>query len=109
VHWVSLQHGKTMAHPVTNLAFQTWDDTAGLIHNLDAIVSVDTSCMHLAGALNKPLAIMLSGNSVWLFGTKANKFRWYPSARLYRNEGRGYENAIDRLVADIRSGVWPGR
>jgi hypothetical protein len=105
VHWVNLQHGKKMPYPVTNLPFDAWEDTAGLIHNLDAVVSVDTSVMHLAGALNKPLAIPLSANSCWKFLLKGSKCIWYPSAVLYRNETYGMEEAINQLVPRIRNGT----
>ncbi len=107
VHWVSLQHGKTLPHPVMNPPLiaegkATWEDTAGLIHNLDGIVSVDTSIMHLAGAMGKRLLVPLSGNSCWKFLKTGKKCVWYPTARLIRNEGRGFENAVDQLIGVIR-------
>ena len=109
IHWVSLQHGKTMPYPVMNLPAiaegkATWEDTAGLIRNLDAVVSVDTSIMHLAGAMRKPLYVPLSGNSCWKFLKTGTKCVWYPTARLIRNQGRGFENAVDQLIGAIRNG-----
>jgi tetratricopeptide (TPR) repeat protein len=104
VHWVNLQHEKIMPYPVTNIPFQSWEDTAGLIKNLDAVVSVDTGVMHLAGGLNAPMAVLLSGNSCWKFLRKGSKLPLYPSATFYRNEGRGFEQAITDLVAAIRAG-----
>lgn len=104
VHWISLQHDKTMPYPVSNVPFKTWEDTAGLMHNLDAVVTVDTGVMHLAGGLNKPMAVPLSGNSCWKFLKKGKKLNLYPSATFYRNEGRGFEEAINELVAAIRNG-----
>lgn len=107
VHWVNLQYGETLPYPVTNIPFETWEDTAGLIHNLDAVVSVDTGPMHLAGSMNKPMAVLLSGNSCWKFLRKGRKLGWYPSATFYRNETRGFENALNELIVDIRNGtVW---
>ncbi len=105
VHWINLQHDTSMPHPVSNIPFQTWEDTAGLITNLDAVVTVDTGVMHLAGALNKKMAVLLPGNSCWKFLKKGDKLRLYPSATFYRNEGRGFEKAIDKLIADIRNGT----
>lgn len=107
VHWVSLQHGAKMPFPVTNVPFTTWEDTAGFIHNLDAVVTVDTGVMHLAGGMNKPMAVILGGNSCWKFLAKGKKLRLYPSANFYRTEGQGFEDSINALVADIRSGAWP--
>lgn len=103
VHWVNLQHGKPMPHPVTNFPFDTWEDTAGLIHNLDAVVTVDTGTMHLAGGMNKPMAVLLPANSCWKFLRHGKKLPLYPSATFYRNESRGFEEAITELIAAIRS------
>lgn len=106
VHWVSLQYGKKLPYPVTNLEFKTWEDTAGLVHNLDGIVTVDTGVMHLAGAMDKPMAVLLSGNSCWKFLTKKSKLPLYPSATFYRNNGPGLENSINQLVPAIRNGLF---
>lgn len=106
VHWVSLQFGKNVAYPVTNLGLETWEDTAGLIHNLDGVLSVDTGVMHLAGAMNKPMAVPLGGNSCWKFLTKKNKLPLYPTATFFRNETQGFESAINQLVPAIRNGLF---
>lgn len=103
IHWVNLQHGKIMPYPVTNVPFETWEDTAGLISNLDAVVSVDTGTMHLTGTLNKPMAVLLSGNSCWKFLRKGKKLPLYPTATFYRNPGRGFEDAITELIFAIRN------
>lgn len=113
VHWVSVQHKTPMPYPVTNVNFDSWDDTAGLIANLDGLVTVDTGTFHLAGCIGKPMAVTLTSNSCWKFlqgsGLSRPKCVWYPNARLYRNEGagKGIEHSIDLLIQDIRNGVWP--
>lgn len=104
VHWVNLQHGKQMPYPVSNIPFETWEDTAGLVHNLDAVVSVDTGVMHLAGSLGKKMAVVLAGNSCWKFLNKGTKLPLYPTATFYRNDGQGVEQAVTSLVAAIRNG-----
>jgi hypothetical protein len=104
-HWINLQFEKPMPYPVTNLNFKTWEDTAGLIMNLDAVVTVDTGVMHLAGSLGKPMAVILSGNSCWKFLRKGKKLPMYPTATFYRNEGRGMEEAVTELTAAIRAGT----
>jgi len=76
---------------------------------LDGVVSVDTGVMHLAGAMRKPMSVLLSGNSCWKFLKTGEKCHFFPTAKLYRNEGYGFDNAIDRLVADIRNNVPFGR
>lgn len=108
VHWVNLQHEKVMPYPVTNIPFQTWEDTAGLIKNLDAVVSVDTGVMHLAGGLNAPMAVVLSANACWKFLRKGSKLPLYPSATFYRNSSHGMEDAVTQLIGAIRNGnAWP--
>jgi len=104
IQWVNLQHGENLPYPVSNLPFHTWDDTAGLIANLDAVVTVDTSILHLAGAMGKPVACLLAGNSCWKYLRTGKKLKWYPSATFYRNETRGFEGAISELISAIRNG-----
>lgn len=103
VHWVNLQHGVTMPYPVSNIPFRTWEDTAGLIANLDAVVSVDTGTLHLVGSMGKPLHVLLSGNSDWKYLSRGSTTRWYPTAKLYRNTGYGMETAVSALVTELRS------
>ena len=107
VRWVNLQYGTRADYPVSNLTINNWEDTAAIIDQLDAVVTVDTGVMHLAGAMKKPMGIILSGNSCWKFLKKGQRCVWFPTAKLYRNEGFGFDNAIDQLVTEIRSGVWP--
>ncbi|MBM3558682.1 MAG: glycosyltransferase family 9 protein [Alphaproteobacteria bacterium] len=69
VAWVSLQKGDKAPdlarlgadHGVTDLAKELHDfaDTAGVVAGLDLVVAVDTSVAHLAGALGKPVLLML--------------------------------------------------
>lgn len=105
VHWVNLQFGEQLDFPAINCNIQSWEDTAALISQLDGVVTVDTSVLHLAGMLNKPIALPLSGNSCWKWLKTGHSTPWYPTAKLYRNVGRGFENSIDSLVKDIRNGT----
>ena len=107
VNWVNLQFNKPMPFPVSNIPFGTWEDTAALIHNLDAVVSVDTGVMHLAASMGKPTAILLSGNSCWKFMRDTNKCHWYPSARIFKNPDFGFETALSNLIMAIRNGEFP--
>jgi hypothetical protein len=110
VHWVSLQHGERMPYPVATVKFDSYEDACGLIANLDAVVTVDTFVMHMAGAMGKPLATVLSSHSDWKFLQTGTRCVWYPTARLYRNgQGGGMEHAIDQLIADIRDPETMGR
>ena len=103
VRWVSLQHKQKMPYPVLNVPMDTWEEYAGLIHHLDAVVTVDTGVMHLAGSMGKPMCVLLPGNSCWKFLASGPKCPWYPTSRLFRNGTRGFENAITELTAHIRN------
>lgn len=61
-------------------------DTAALMSQLDLIISVDTSVAHLAGALGKPVWILLTHFPDWRWLLGRDDSPWYPSARLFRQD-----------------------
>lgn len=61
-------------------------DTAALISTLDLVLTVDTSTAHLAGALGKPVWILVPHAPDWRWLLKREDSPWYPSARLFRQE-----------------------
>lgn len=62
-----------------------WGDTAGLLHHLDLVISVDTAIAHLAGAMGKPLWIPLNNYAVdWRYLLNTPLHPWYSSARIFR-------------------------
>lgn len=66
-----------------------FDDTAALINRLDLVISADTAVAHLAGALGKPVWILLPFSPDWRWMLNRFDTPWYPSARLYRQTARG--------------------
>jgi tetratricopeptide (TPR) repeat protein len=64
-------------------------DTAALIELLDIVVSVDTSVAHLAGALGKPVWLMLPWAAEWRWFHDRTDSPWYPTARLFRQPELG--------------------
>jgi ADP-heptose:LPS heptosyltransferase len=66
-----------------------FSDTAALIENLDLVISVDTSTAHLAGAMGKPVWIMLRYDLDWRWSIDQTKSPWYPTARLFRQPEPG--------------------
>ena len=75
-------------------------DTARIVAGLDLVISVDTSVAHLAGAMGKPVWILLSAVETdwrWLRGRKDSP--WYGSARLYRQAAPGDWGPVMRQVA----------
>lgn len=61
-----------------------FSDTAALCECMDLVVSVDTSIAHLAGALGKPLWVLLPFLPDWRWLMARSDSPWYPSARLFR-------------------------
>lgn len=59
-------------------------DTAALIACLDLVITVDTSVAHLAGALGKPVWILLPSDPDWRWLLEREDSPWYPTARLFR-------------------------
>jgi ADP-heptose:LPS heptosyltransferase len=61
-------------------------DTAALIANLDLVVGVDTSVIHLAGAMGKPVWVLSRHDGCWRWLKDREDSPWYPSLRLFRQE-----------------------
>ena len=66
-------------------ALVDFSDTAALIECLDLVITVDTSVAHLAGALGKPVRIMLPQLPDYRWLTDRDDSPWYDSVRLYRH------------------------
>src|SRR5215470_761734 len=83
-----------------------FSDTAAIISNLDLIISVDTSVVHLAGALAKPVWVMLPFIPDWRWLLDREDSPWYPTARLFRqDDSRTWENVIVRVHAALQDFV----
>ncbi len=79
-------------------ALEDFADTAALISNLDLVISADTSVAHLAGALGKPVWILLSYVPDWRWLLDRDDSPWYPTARLFRqNDTREWDSVIARV------------
>jgi len=74
-------------------------DTAALLQQLDALISVDTSGAHLAGALGIPTWLLLPYCPDWRWGASGTTTPWYPSMILLRQDGYGnWETVIKQLI-----------
>ena len=106
-HDVPMLQGSEILHFGKEL--KTYADTAALVANLDLVISVDTSVAHLAGALAKPLWILLPFMPDWRWLLDRDDSPWYPTARLFRqDETRGWDSVMARVRAalddDLRRG-----
>lgn len=115
VRFFSLQIGaqasmQLAGQPLVDLApaIVTLADSAALLSQLDLLISVDTSMAHLAGALGVPCWILLPRYKTdwrWLQGRSDSP--WYPSVRLFRQQGRGdWRAPVDELAAALAA--WAG-
>lgn len=71
-----------------------FDDTAAVVSLLDAVVSVDTACAHVAGAIATPVFVRLPPMPDWKWHTNAAGPPWYESARLTREDHTGRWAAV---------------
>jgi hypothetical protein len=79
-----------------------FDDTAALISCLDLVVTVDTAVAHVAGALGKPVFIMLPFAPDWRWLAEGDDTPWYPTARLFRQTQRGqWGDVVQRVAAAL--------
>ncbi|HEY4375473.1 MAG TPA: tetratricopeptide repeat-containing glycosyltransferase family protein [Burkholderiales bacterium] len=79
-----------------------FSDTAALVMNLDLVITVDTSVAHLAGALGKPVWILLPWHADWRWHAEGTKTEWYPQARLYRQSAPGdWAGVVAQAGADL--------
>jgi tetratricopeptide (TPR) repeat protein len=114
--WFSLQVGPRTAelgelrhNGLTDVSAMLTDfgETAAAIANLDLILSVDTAVAHLAGALGKPIWVMLPFASDWRWLLGRSDSPWYPNMRLFRQsrpgDWSGVVSAICAAFQDLRS------
>jgi hypothetical protein len=78
-------------------------DTAAVISMLDVVVSVDTSVAHLAGALGKPVVILLPHAADFRWMRERGDTPWYPAAKLLRQPAFGdWDSVIAGLADQLR-------
>lgn len=114
IEWIGLQKGAAAAEMAAlppRLALRDmaaiandFADTAALIAELDLVIAVDTSVVHLAGALGAPTWLLLDAANDWRWLERHADSPWYPSVRLLRQAQRGdWGSVVEAAVADLRS------
>lgn len=114
--WYSLQKGpaaqaisaRGSAIAIEDLQDELTDfaETAAAINALDLVVSVDTSVAHLAGALGKPLWLMLPHPAEWRWLEHRDRTPWYPTTRLFRQQRMGdWEEVVQRMKPILSEGA----
>lgn len=113
VQWFSLQKGVAAEQlavapsafaAIQNVAagLEDYADTARALQGLDLIITVDTSVAHLAGAMGKPVWVLLPAVPDWRWLLKRRDSPWYPSARLFRQGEPGdWAGVIERAHQEL--------
>jgi len=113
VSFVSLQKGDRATEakaPPPGMVLHDWTDelwdfadTAALIAGLDLVISVDTSVVHLAGALGKPVWVLNRYDACWRWLHGRTDSPWYPTARLFGQPSYGdWDSVIAEVAAALR-------
>jgi hypothetical protein len=111
VQWFSLQVGARAddaAPPGLTLtrlgaAIGDMSDTAAIVAQLDLVITADTAVAHLAGAMGRPVWLLLPWRPDWRWSRAANDTPWYPSMRLYHAAEPAWPALIERVAADLRA------
>jgi tetratricopeptide (TPR) repeat protein len=117
IRWISLQKGESTnqihqlppdlipGFSLTNASSRDQDlaDTAALVTHLDLVITTDTVIAHLAGALGKPLWLLLPWQSDWRWMQHMLTTPWYPHARLFRQSSLGnWPELLDRVAHQLQ-------
>ncbi len=90
------------------LSFNDLADTAAAIKQLDLIITIDTVIAHLAGALGKPVWVMLNFDSDWRWLTDRTDTPWYPTMRLFRQSKSNDWEEVCRKISEALSTLITG-
>jgi tetratricopeptide (TPR) repeat protein len=112
VRWVSLQKGERgdgrlevpRGVQIEDVGSRLHDlsDTAALLMHLDLVITVDTAVAHLAGAMGRPVWLLIPYAPDWRWLLEGEGTGWYPTARLYRQPTPGnWDAVIARVVAEL--------
>jgi len=111
-NWFSLQKGEAAAQlgglstklPIHDACSQDRDlaDTAAVIATLDLVITTDTAIAHLAGAMGRPVWILLPQVADWRWMQHIETSPWYPAARLFRQRfDGGWAEVIERVSLEL--------
>lgn len=80
-------------------------DTAAIMAQLDLIITIDSSMVHLAGAIGKPVWMLSRFDGCWRWGwDDETESPWYPSLKIYRQKGHNtWPDVIDRVAVDLKN------
>lgn len=84
------------------LEWKDFEDTSAIIDNMDIIITICTSMVHLAASMNKNTILLLSKPSDWRWGEENNKApKWYPNLKILRQHERKTWNGLMPEIEQI--------
>ena len=115
IEWISLQKGpgseqcnasnfRNAWHPSQDLINNTWDfsETAALLECCDLLISSDSGLAHLAGALGKPVWLILPWLPEWRWGMTGDRTKWYKHHVLFRkSQANNWEPTIIKILEKL--------
>lgn len=112
INWIALQKGPAaeqlaaLPSDVSVLDGSSHDrdlaETAALVATLDLVITTDTCIAHLAGAMGKPVWILLPHLSDWRWMQRTETTPWYPAARLFRQRAPGdWDETLERVIGKL--------
>lgn len=85
---------------------EDFGDTAAVLELLDLVVMTDSSVVHLAGSMGRPVWNLLQYVPYWVYGAEGSGTPWYPSLRLFRqNRPDDWDGVFDEVTAALRDFV----
>jgi ADP-heptose:LPS heptosyltransferase len=76
--------------------------TAEYLEGLDLVIAVDTAVAHLAGALGKPVWLLVQDSPDWRWLLNRADSPWYPTLRVFRQSHRGdWSPVLEQVVAEL--------
>jgi|GEM_PF-822794 len=80
-----------------------YDQTAAMVCALDHVVSVQTSLIHLCGALGEPVDVLIPFRPEWRYMHKVERLPWYQSVRLWRQKERdAWQPVLSRVTEHVK-------
>lgn len=90
-------------------ALKDFSRTAAMVSHLDLVISVDTAVAHLAGALGKPVWLLISSANDWRWRTDRSDTPWYPTMRIFRSDMlRRWQSVMSEVAQALEDHVSRG-
>jgi ADP-heptose:LPS heptosyltransferase len=81
-----------------------WTDTAQALKWIDLLISVDTACVHLAGAVNTQAWMLCPNSPDWRWGLGSDTSPWYPNLKLFRQPAAdAWQPVIQRIKEELKT------